>query len=139
MKRAAVLSVFAFLLFASMRSTTDPVPVLGIETEIKPSTLDEYMLLRATPSTYTCRALVRSVPGAAKYDVLASPTLVVVPGKRETVTQKVKDFDVRFTVALSEKKDRAQTEVVLTRGGEVILRQSSNVVLTTSAGLPRRE
>jgi len=139
MKRAAILSVFAFLLFASMRPATDPIPVLGIETEIKPSSLDEYMLLRASPFTYTCRARVYSVPGSSRYGILASPTLVLVPGKSETVTQKAKDFDVTFTVALSEKKDHAQTVVELTRNGEVLQRQVSNVMLTASAGLPKRE
>jgi len=137
MKRAAILPVLAFLFFASMRST-DPVSVYGIETDIKPSTFDEYMLLRPTPYTFTGRAFVQLSPDRREPRV--GLKVVVEPGERQTATTKFNGYDVNFTVSLSDRHDQARTEVVLKRDGVTQFRQASDVLLTDASGrtLPRR-
>jgi hypothetical protein len=128
MKRIAIVSVLAFLLFAAMRSN-DAVP-LGVQVSIAPSAHDPYQLLRrATPETYTCRATV--------YDAtderfgFANPEVIVAAGERQSKTEVGNGLEVTFTVAVSKENDRAATEVVAKRGDRIVLRQKSNIVLRT--------
>lgn len=128
MKRIAIVSVLAFLLFAAMR-TNDAVP-LGVQVSIAPSVHDPYQLLRrTTPETYTCRAYVYDATDE-RYG-FASPEVVVAPGERQTKTEVREGLSVTFTVAVSKTNDRAATEVVARRGDKIVLRQKSNVVLRT--------
>ena len=128
MKRIAIVSVLAFLLFAAMR-TNDAAP-LGVQVSIAPSTHDPYQLLRrATPETYTCRATVYDATDE-RYG-FAAPEVIVAAGERQTKTEVRDGLSVTFTVAVSKENDRAATEVVAKRGEKIVLRQKSNVVLRT--------
>ncbi len=135
MKRLVVFTAAAFLLFAAMR-TAEPVPAFGVEVKVAPSSLDGIQLLdRQTPWSYTARAIVSDIAGARR--VYAAPVVIVAPGKHESTTQRAGDYMVTFTVAVSEKKDRAATEVVLEKDGAVVHRQKSDFVLQASAVQPQ--
>ena len=135
MKRFVVFTAAAFLLFAAMRAG-EPVPRFGVEVKVAPSSLDGIQLLdRQTPWTYTARATVSDISDA--HYVYAEPVVIVAPGKRESVTQRAGNYMVMFTVAVSEKKDRAATEVVLEKDGDVVHRQKSDFVLQASAVQPQ--
>ncbi len=130
MKRTALgLVVGAFLLIGA---TTDaPVRPLAIQVEVAPSFRDRIQLLdRPTPNTYTCRAIITSpeAPRGAR-PLYGALELVVQPGSRESVTEKLEGFDATFTVAVSRKLDRAATEVVVKRGDELLFVQKSDVML----------
>lgn len=126
MKRIAVVSGLAFLLFAAMR-TNDAVP-LGVQVSIAPSAHDPYQLLRrATPDTYTCRAFVYDATDE-RYG-FATPQVIVAAGERQTATELRDGLEVTFTVAVSKENDRAATEVVAKRGDKIVLQQKSDIVL----------
>ncbi len=128
MKRIAIVSVLAFLLFAAMR-TNDAVP-LGVQVSIAPSTHDPYQLLRrATPETYTCRAFVYDATDE-RYG-FAAPEVIVAAGERQTATERTDGLAVTFTVAVSKENDRAATEVVAKHGDKIVLRQKSDILLRT--------
>ena len=135
MKRVLTLTVLAFLLFTAMR-TDDPRP-LGIRVEVGPSSRDPIQLLRRpTPYTYTARALVTH---PTEQYVYAAAEVIVAPGERQTVTKKGDDMDVTFTVAVSEKRDRAKTEVVVKRGERILHVQNSDIALAAPEPFaPRR-
>jgi hypothetical protein len=126
MKRFAIVSVLAFLLFVAMRAN-DAVP-LGVQISIAPSGHDEYQLLRrATPDTYTCRAFIYDATNE-RYG-FADPQVIVAAGERQTTTESRDGLEVTFTVAVSKENDRAAAEVVAKRGDKIVLRQKSDVVL----------
>ena len=87
MKRSLIVAVLvlAFLLIAGMK--TDEATPLGVDVVIAPSTRDPYMLLRATPDTYTCRAYVHDA-NDRRY-AFASAQVVVAPGQTKTKTVEV--------------------------------------------------
>jgi hypothetical protein len=117
-----------------MTTATEPVPAFEVTVHIAPSSLDPYQLLeRQSPFTYTAIADVLDVDGDEPRELLLRARTVVAAGKRETVFERQRDYQVRFTVAVSEKRDRAATEVVVTKNGRVLHRQKSNVVMDASA------
>lgn len=132
MKRTAVaLGALSFLLFTGLTAAEKPLPPLAIVVDVAPSSNDPIQLLtRKTPDTFTCQATVMKpeIVDRAMH-VYAGIELVVAPGKRDTLTRKGEDFDVRFTVAVSKARDRAATEVAILRGEEVLHLQKSDVLL----------
>ncbi len=133
MKRSLTVAVLAlaFLLIAGMK--TDPVPpLLGANVQIGPSTNDPYQLLRrATPDTYTCRALVHDANDRTY--ALASLEVVVAPGERQSDTVTVAGVKATFTVGLSKNSDRAVTQVTAQRGEQYLLNQRSEIELRPPA------
>ncbi len=126
MKRVALVSVLAFLLFAAMRSN-DATP-LGVRVTVAPSQRDPYQLLRrVTPETYRCSAVVYDATDERRG--FASPEVIVAAGERQSKTVVVEGLEVTFSVAVSRGNDRAATEVVGKRGEKIVLRQKSDVAL----------
>jgi hypothetical protein len=103
-------------------------PALEISTSILPVTQDRYQLLaRPRPGMYRCTALVHDQPGSNR--VLAVPDIVIGPGESGEQTAVFGALEIRFRAKISATLDRADTDVTVTRTGQVINRQKSTVWL----------
>jgi hypothetical protein len=106
-------------------------PALEISTSILPVTQDEYQLLvRPKPGMYRCRARVHDEPGSNR--VLGIPDIVIGPGDSGTETADFGNLHIEFRAKISEERDRAETDVIITRADRVISRQRSIVWLQRS-------
>ena len=103
-------------------------PALEISTSILPVTHDEYQLLvRPKPGMYRCSARVHDEPGSHR--VLGVPDIVIGPGDSGEETATFGTLHIRFRAKISASLDRADTDVTITRDGNVINRQKSTVWL----------
>lgn len=128
MKRSLIVAILAlaFLLLAAMK--TDNATPLGAHVTVAPSTRDPYQLLRrATPDTYTCRALVYDADNPQF--AFASLDVVVAPGGKESKSITVQGLTSTFTVGISKDNDRAVTQVTAKRGEKFVLNQRSEIEL----------
>jgi hypothetical protein len=128
MKRiaAVVTSIAAFLLFVHAGSVTAP-PLLQILIDVFPSATDSYQLLkRASPRTYTCSVLVLE---AGTNNVLGDVKVVVGRGDRQTTKRSAGGLQTEFTVSVTAKGERADAEVVVKRGAEVLTKQLTRMSL----------
>jgi hypothetical protein len=157
MKRAVALGTFLGLVFLfhvgstigilpKPRTSSDPVIILhnapdqtGVAADalpvtlyvtVKPSSELPYQMLkrRVTPTSYVGSVTVLDETGKKAF---GGATVVVEPGMRETVTQKITEGEVTLAVTLSKDKSRATTEVTLSRNGVVVQKQLSDVLLRT--------
>jgi hypothetical protein len=127
MKRiaAVVTSIAAFLLFVHAGSVT--APPLQILIDVFPSATDSYQLLkRASPRTYTCSVLVLE---AGTNNVLGDVKVVVGRGDRQTTKRSAGGLQTEFTVSVTAKGERADAEVVVKRGAEVLTKQLTRMSL----------
>jgi len=132
MKRAVVLCAFAvialsFLLGSTTNKVAQPNPAT-LQLSIKPASEAEYQLLRrrVTPTSYF--ATVRVADENSKV-IYGMASVTVEPGTRESATGKLNDGEVTLTVGIDRDVTQAVTEVTLTRNGEVVQRQKSDVML----------
>ena len=103
-------------------------PALEVTTSILPVTQDEYQLLvRPKPGMYRCSARIHDEPGSNR--VLGVPDIVIGPGDSGAETADFGNLHVEFRAKISAGRDRAETDVMITREGRVINRQRSVVWL----------
>lgn len=127
MKRiaAVVTSIAAVLLFVRAGSVT--APPLQIFISVGPSASDPYQLLkRASPRTYTCSVIVTE---AGTNHLLGDAKLVVGRGDRQATKRSVGGLQTEFTVSVTAKGERADAEVVVKRGAEVLTKQITRMSL----------
>lgn len=127
MKRIAAvfMSIGAVLLFVHAGSVL--APPLEIRISVLPSATDPYQLLkRPSPSTYSCSAVVIE---AGTNHLLGSAQLVVGRGDRQTTKRSAGGLQTEFTVSVTAKGERADAEVVVTRGAEVLTKQRTSMSL----------
>jgi len=127
MKRiaAVVTSIAAVLLFVRAGSVT--APPLQIFISVGPSASDPYQLLkRASPRTYTCSVVVTE---AGTNHLLGDAKLVVGRDDRQTTKRSVGGLQTEFTVSVTAKGERADAEVVVKRGAEVLTKQLTRMSL----------
>jgi hypothetical protein len=93
---------------------------------IAPSSMDSFQLLRRrrSPDTYTCEALVRE---ATSNQPWIHAELILLPGTSDTITERVGDYSLEFTVKMMTMQ--ANTTVTVKRGDKVLTRQRSTVYL----------
>ena len=126
----ALASTFTF--FTKPAQQPPALGALGVQVECEPSSRGNIQLLRRpTPSTYHCNAYVFEAHDTSRG--IAGTQVIVGAGERRSKTEKQKDTQITFTVAISKDHDRAATDVVVTKAGKTVLRQKSNVVLLANA------
>jgi hypothetical protein len=114
-------------LAATYTPKTIVAPPLQVETSVQPSASDPYQLLRRpTPRTYTCSARVLEAGTEHMLDVVK---LIVARGDRQTATRSSNGLRTTFRVSVTSNGERADTEVVVARGGEVLTRQVTSMSL----------
>jgi len=119
--------MFLLALLLTIVPVASPTPPIAIMVNVQPSFLDPYMLLtRKTPYTYTCRA---TVADADQRKGIANAEVIVERGKSETIKQSRGEYELEFTVKINGKGDRADTHVIVRRGGATITEQRSVTAL----------
>ena len=128
--------MMTFLLLAAITLNPPEPPVVGpgfeVRIDIHPSYMDHYQLLKArrTPSTFTCTAEVFEVGTNRIY---GSADLAVLPGHNEKTTQTFGDYTMTFSVKLNTY--RAEADVTVKRGEQLITRQRSTVYVRANEGI----
>ncbi len=133
MRRAAalitILTAVPMLTAAPPPEMLAPVsPSFEIRIDVHPTSRDPVQLLRRpTPATYTCDAIVM-IPDT-KY-IYTDARMVAEPGKPETVVHKFGEgLQLKFSVGISSSADEARAVAEISRGGQILTRQSSRILL----------
>ena len=122
----------AFLLLVATTLTPTPAPTaFDVSIYIQPSSMDHCQLLRRkTPNTFTCGADVIAPGPDGAY---GHAELVLLPGQADKVTKEFGEYSMDFSVRL--KNNRAQAEVTVKRGDQIVSRQRSTVFIRTDEGI----
>ena len=126
----------AFLLLVATTIIPKPAAAVAptafdVSINIQPSSMDHYQLLRRkTPDTFTCVAEVQAPEPAAAF---GRAELVLLPGQSDKVTKVFGPYSMDFSVRL--KNNRAQAEVTVKRGEQIVSRQRSTVFIRTDEGV----
>ena len=126
----AILLFVASTLIPSSATTAAPT-AFDVSINIQPSSMDHYQLLkRKTPNTFTC---VAEVIAPGNDGTHGRAEVVLLPGQADKVTEVFGAYSMDFSVRL--KNNRAQAEVTVKRGEEIVSRQRSTVFIRTDEGV----